>query len=578
MPLILTALVLAAASIALPAVLGRAADAIIGRASRSWLTWAAVVVGALVVCDALEDLAAGATTARSTAWLRYSVLRHLLALGTRSSEQFTPGDAASRLAGNAADAGRVAPDVVRAAANAIPALGGIVALALIDPWLCATFLAGLPILAFLVRLFAREATDIAQRYLEVQARIAGRLVEVLSGARTIAAAGTGDREAERVLEDVPDLHRHGVDMWRAQIRISTQDAMIVSLLEVAVLAVAGAELAHGRITPGELLAASQYVVLSAALGNAVTSIGRLARDRAAAWRTAEVLAEAPVRYGTPGLPQGAGRIGFPGVTVHAGNRAALTGIDLVVPAGNLVAVVGRSGSGKSLLGALAGRLVDPDEGDVLLDGVPLRELDHEALRRAVAYSFERPALLGDTLSDVIAFGVDRPSQEALVAAARAAQADLFIRRMPQGYDTPLAEAPMSGGEAQRMGVARAFAHAGRVLVLDDVAASLDTVTEHEISRVLTDELADRTRLVMAHRASTAARADVVVWLDRGRVRRIASHAELSSDPDYRALFGGRRRPSLSRRAASRSPRQRSREKDRQPGSASRGKRMSEGGP
>src|SRR5207248_1613223 len=369
-------------SIALPAVLGRAADAIIGRASKSWLTWAAVVVGALVVCDALEDLAAGATTARSTAWLRHSVLRHLLALGTRSSEQFTPGDAASRLAGNAADAGRVAPDVVRAVANAVPAVGGIVALGLIDPWLCVTFLAGLPILAFLVRLFAREATDIAQRYLEVQARIAGRLVEVLSGARTIAAAGTGDREAERVLGDLPDLHRHGIDMWRAQIRISTQDAMIVALLEVAVLAVAGAELAHGRITPGELLAASQYVVLSAALGNAVTSIGRLARDRAAAWRTAEVLGEAPVRYGTT----------------------------------------------------------------------------------------ERPALLGDTLSDVIAFGVDRPTQEALVAAARAAQADLFIRRMPQGYDTPLAEAPMSGGEAQRIGVARAFAHAGRVLVLDDVAA------------------------------------------------------------------------------------------------------------
>ena len=318
-PLILTALVLAAASIALPAVLGRAADAIIGRASKSWLTWAAVVVGALVVCDALEDLAAGATTARSTAWLRHSVLRHLLALGTRSSEQFTPGDAASRLAGNAADAGRVAPDVVRAVANAVPAVGGIVALGLIDPWLCVTFLAGLPILAFLVRLFAREATDIAQRYLEVQARIAGRLVEVLSGARTIAAAGTGDREAERVLGDLPDLHRHGIDMWRAQIRISTQDAMIVALLEVAVLAVAGAELAHGRITPGELLAASQYVVLSAALGNAVTSIGRLARDRAAAWRTAEVLGEAPVRYGTTELPPGPGRIEFRGVMGYEGH-------------------------------------------------------------------------------------------------------------------------------------------------------------------------------------------------------------------------------------------------------------------
>ena len=118
----------------------------------------------------------------------------------------------------------------------------------------------------------------------------------------------------------------------------------------------------------------------------------------------------------------------------------------------------------------------------------------------------------------------------------AAQADAFIRRMPEGYRTPLARAPMSGGESQRVGLARAFAHAGRVLVLDDVAASLDTVTEHEITRVLTGELADRTRLVIAHRASTAARADAVVWLERGRVRAVAPHRVLWGEAAYRALF------------------------------------------
>jgi ATP-binding cassette subfamily B protein len=108
--------------------------------------------------------------------------------------------------------------------------------------------------------------------------------------------------------------------------------------------------------------------------------------------------------------------------------------------------------------------------------------------------------------------------------------------MPDGYRTHLADAPMSGGESQRLGLARAFAHAGLVIVLDDVAASLDTVTEHRISQVLTGELAGRTRLVVAHRASTAARADVVVWLDRGRVRAMAAHHELWRDCLYRALF------------------------------------------
>jgi ATP-binding cassette, subfamily B, bacterial len=121
-------------------------------------------------------------------------------------------------------------------------------------------------------------------------------------------------------------------------------------------------------------------------------------------------------------------------------------------------------------------------------------------------------------------------------AARAARADGFIRRLPQGYATPLAQAPMSGGEVQRVGLARTFAHAGHVIVLDDVAASLDTVTEHHISRVLTGALGDRTRVIVAHRASTAARTDSVAWLDHGRLRAMAPHDELWRDPEYRALF------------------------------------------
>ena len=221
----------------------------------------------------------------------------------------------------------------------------------------------------------------------------------------------------------------------------------------------------------------------------------------------------------------------------------------MVPAGALVAVVGRSGSGKSLLAGLAGRLVDPDEGEVLLDGVALPELDHSELRREIGYGFERPVLLGDTLADAIACGIDEPSREEVVAAATAARADDFIRLMPSGYDTPVAEAPMSGGEVQRVGLARTFAHARRVVVLDDVAASLDTVTEHHIAAVLTGALADHTRIVVAHRASTAARADAVVWLEDGRVRAYAPHEQLWQDADYRALFEARDEPASGASAA-----------------------------
>jgi ATP-binding cassette, subfamily B, bacterial RamA/AmfB len=310
----------------------------------------------------------------------------------------------------------------------------------------------------------------------------------------------------------------------------------VSLLEIAVLAVAGALLARGRISPGELIAASQYVLLASGIGGAVTGMTRLVHSRAAATRVAEILDEPPMRYGTAPAPPGRGRIEFRGVTARAGGRAVLASIDLVVPAAALVAVVGPSGSGKSLLAALAGRLVDPDEGEVLLDGVALPALSRRALRREIGYGFEHPTLLGETLAHAIAWGADTAPRDEVVAAAGAALADDFIRRMPAGYDTPLADAPMSGGEIQRVGLARTFAHAGRVVVLDDVAASLDTVTEHHISAVLTGALADRTRIVVAHRASTAARSDAVIWLQDGAIRGYAAHEQLWLDDAYRALF------------------------------------------
>jgi ATP-binding cassette subfamily B protein len=535
--LALASVALAAAAIVLPAVLGKTFDAVIGGGDETtWLLRCGLVIAVLVICDTLDDLAFGAATARSTAWLRRRVLDDLLARGTRVGERFGPGEVSSRIVGNTAEAGMVPPNIVRAATNLLPALGGIVALAVIDPWLCVTFLIGAPLLILFVRAFARDASEVASRYFAVQGRIASRLVDALSGARTIAAAGTADREAKRVLAPLPQLHRHGMGIWRAQTRIATQDVVLVSLLEVAVLAVAGAQLARGRISPGEMLAASQYVLLAGNLSSAIPAVTRLARGRGAAARLVEMTEEPPVAYGSDRIEAGQGRIEFRDVTVERDGERVLDRLNLVVPGGALVAVVGPSGAGKSLLAAVAGRLLDPDEGEVVLDGVPLPDLSRDALRREVGFGFERPALMGDTIADAIAFGGEVPPTDDVVAAARAARADGFIRKMPHGYGTPLAEAPMSGGEVQRIGLARTFAHARRVVILDDVAASLDTVTEHHIGEVLMGALSDRTRILVAHRASTAARADAVIWLEAGRTRAIGTHDELWGDPGYRALF------------------------------------------
>ncbi|GIH42159.1 ABC transporter ATP-binding protein [Microbispora corallina] len=534
-----TALLGAAAELLLPLALGRTLDALVagGPGSGRWLTVSALLVVLVAACDATGVLASGVSGARSALWLRRRVVAHTLAVGTAMTRHAAPGEIVTRAGVNVEEAGRTPEAVVTAAALVVPSAGSVVALALIDPWLAATLVAGLLLIVGVLRAFVRRTTAASGGYQQAQGEIAARLVGALAGARTITAAGVEEQEARRVLAPLPRLRAHGLDLWRLQARAGVQAAVVVPLLETAVLAVGGLRLSAGGLTVGELLAAARYVVLGAGLGSAVGYAARLARARSAAARIERLLSVPPPSYGSRPLPPGPGRLDLRGVTVRAEDGATLLrDVDLVVPGGACVAVVGRSGSGKSSLAAVAGRLVDPERGTVLLDGVPLPEIGRRELRRAVGYAFERPALFGETLGDAVAFGQPVHDARRTFEAARAACADPFVRRLRLGYFTPVADAPMSGGEAQRIGLARAFAQAERLLILDDAMSSLDTATERQVARALTGSLGDRTRLVVAHRVATAARADLVVWLEDGRVRATGRHEALWEDAGYRAVF------------------------------------------
>ncbi|WP_214410655.1 ATP-binding cassette domain-containing protein [Sphaerisporangium fuscum] len=520
----------------LPAALGRAVDALVTprQGDGGALLACALLAVAAAACEAVGMLAAGTGGAQAALMLRRRLVRHLLAAGPAVTRRFPAGDLVTRAGANAEEVAAAAESLVTAVSFLVPAVGSLVALALIDPLLAVAFAVGLTAIAVVLRAFLRETTAVATGYQRAQSDLASRLFDALAGARTIAAAGTEELEVRRVLGPLPRLREYGMRLWRVNARAGVQAAIVVPLLETAVLTVGGFRLAAGGLSVGELYAAARYAVLGAGIASALGQLNRLARARSAARRVQEVLQQPEVAYGGAELPDpGRGRLEFRGVSVHVDGRAVLREVDLVVPGGSTVAVVGRSGSGKSLLAAVAGRLADPDLGEVLLDGVPLRRLGRAALRRAVGYAFERPVLFGSTLGEAIAVG--RPAAEARTAAGAAA-ADAFIRRLPRAYDTPVADAPMSGGERQRVGLARAFAHGGRLLILDDATSSLDTVTEFQVARALTEELRHRTRLIVAHRATTAARADLVVWLDGGRVRGVAPHATLWREAAYRAVF------------------------------------------
>lgn len=524
----------AAGAVLLPAALGRAVDEVLAPGPSGGAVWACTTLIALsAVAAVAAEPARGGATARATAWLRHALVRRVLAVGPAG--RFDPGDLTSRIVGGAAEAGTAPAAAVQAVAAALPPVGAVVALTLIDWRIAAALALAMPLPVLVLRAFMRDVSGGVRRYLDVQGVIAARLAEALRGFRTIAAAGTADRELHRILQPLGRLRREGETIWRVHGLIGARGLLSVLLLQLAVLTAAGLELAAGRISVGELVAAAQYATLAGGLGPLTAQVGRIARARGAAARAAEIMARPAVGYGERELPPGPGTLELRGVSA----AGVLKEIDLVVPGGTAVAVVGRSGSGKSLLAALAGRLTDPDSGQVLLDGVPLPELSRTALRDAVAYAFARPHLFGETVLEAVGFGLRRPHAAALQRAAVTACADPFIRRLPSGYATPLADTPLSGGQAQRLGLARAFARGGRLLILDDATSSLDTVTEQQIGRALFGAAAGCTRLITAHRAATAARADSVVWLEGGVVRAQGSHAELWRDPDYRAVFGER---------------------------------------
>ncbi|MGI5347523.1 ABC transporter ATP-binding protein [Streptomyces sp. CA-250714] len=564
--LFLSATAAAGAGLVLPAALGRTLDLLLtgggtggGAEATRWLAVCAALTCALVVLDAADTVLTGTLNSRTTARLRFRLVGHLLAVGPLRADRFAHGDLVTRCTGNAAHAGTGPSSVASALAAVVTPVGALVALALLDLRLAAVFLAGTPLLVLLLRAFSRTSTDCVTRYQETQARLAGRLVEALTGARTIAAGGIRERERARVLEPLAELSAHGHRMWHVQGRATAQAAVLVPLLQVAVIAVGGLLLTAGELSVGGLVAAARYAVLAAGVGTLVGQLNALVRGRTAAQRLAEVLDVAPMTGGRRMVPEhtpdvGAGRLELCGVRASYGGETVLRGVDLVVPGGTTVAVVGRSGAGKSLLAAVAGRLVEPETGQVLLDGVDLAELDASALRRAVGFAFERPVLFGATVGEAIAAGVPDDAgqiREARVrTAARAACAEEFVLTLPYGYDTPCEQAPLSGGEVQRLGLARALAQGGRVLILDDATSSLDTVTELKVTRALVgsgdadgaDGRAEgmagpRTRLVVAHRASTAARADLTAWLDGGLIRALAPHDQLWEQPAYRALFG-----------------------------------------
>jgi ATP-binding cassette subfamily B protein len=313
--------------------------------------------------------------------------------------------------------------------------------------------------------------------------------------------------------------------------------------QAAVLLVAGRMVVSGSLSIGDFFAFNLLLaMLVMPLRMLGMWIGQAQRATAAGERIFELLDEPEEIADSPEarpLPPGPGAVVFEGVGFgYDPARPVLEDVDLEIEAGRTVALIGRTGSGKTTLAALVPRFYEVTGGRVLVDGNDVRDLERRSLRREIGVISQDPFLFSASIRDNIAFGMPDAPQEAVEAAARAAQAHEFVLELPHGYDTVVGERgiTLSGGQRQRIAIARALLIDPRILVLDDATASVDATTEARIRAGLREVMRGRTTIIIAHRLSTIALADEIVVLDEGRIAARGTQAELLDEsPLFREI-------------------------------------------
>ncbi|MGE0815854.1 MAG: ABC transporter ATP-binding protein [Vicinamibacterales bacterium] len=536
-------------------------DNVLGGQPLGWpLAGAASLIGgrpaALLVAVALAGLALSLASEVATLFhtqlqvdtgqrilydLRHRLVERLLGLGLRHHVTARTADAVYRLDADAYCINDLAIGGVFPVATAALKLGVMFAILVrLDPTLALLSISIVPLLYLSLRHYASRMVDRAERVKQLESSLVERMFEMLTSIRVV-------KSFARERHEVARFTRLGEETMRARLRLTWQESWFAIALgsstlvgTALILIVGGLHVLDGSLTVGALLVVLAYL---AAVYNPLSAIahtaGTLQQAVAGARRVREILALEPEAVdpergrSAAGI---AGEVRYEHVRfAYDDGRTILDDVSFAARPGELVAVVGLTGAGKTTLVSLLPRFFTPSGGRVLVDGVDVSAYSLRSLREQIALVPQDPVLFAGTIADNIRYGRLDATDEEVAAAGRAAHVEPFVARLARGYDTPLAEAgaTLSGGERQRLGIARALLKDARILILDEPTSALDALSEEVVFAALKALRAGRTTIVIAHRLSTIRDADRILVLHDGRLAAAGTHDELlASNPLY----------------------------------------------
>jgi len=402
----------------------------------------------------------------------------------------------------------------------------------------------IPLILSMASRFAAKAITISTKVQESQADMTTEVEELLGGIRVVKAFGKENSASDKVDRATDKIFDTSMELLRLRSTFVPLFELIPMAVSMLVLLLGGYLTINDLISLGDFVAFTQYIILLVwPLRITAWFLSEIPRSVAASNRILDLLEETPKITESKQLSvlpvDGRGEIKFEGVEFRYGQDKVFDGLTFTVQPGKTVAIVGATGSGKSTLAYLLPRLYEPKSGSIKIDGLDIKQVPLEELRKNISIAFEESFLFSNTAEENITIGSDYLDNESIRRASSIALADEFISELPEGYDTEVGERGygLSGGQRQRIALARAIIRKPRILILDDAMSAVDASTEEEIRQQLKTVMDNSTTLIITNRTPTIEMCDEVIFIENGKVKAQGSHGSLKREVEsYRNLL------------------------------------------